>query len=179
MRKVIKEISYTLIVLGVIATAVITTMIDQVGNAFNGIMVQLGWCLEGESLCFFRNYSIASGAVVFAAFAFNLVVYTRRSTIFKEFRNLITDGDSLLRKSHQSSQYKSRKMDWWKLYLDWDRNRMQPLIEKRFGKSELALYASETIDVRFDKHDDQDYDERRSILATRLDRAKKLFEKYG
>jgi hypothetical protein len=178
MRKLIKEFSFTLIVLSVIATASITTIIDQVGTTLNEIMVQLGLCLDGESHCFRRNYAIVIGAVVLITFTSNLIVFIRRRKIIKEFRDLIKDGDSLLLKSHQSSQYKSRKMDWWKLYLDWDRNKMQPFIEKYFGKSELALYTSETIDKRFEKHDDQDYDERRSILATRLDRAKKLLENY-
>jgi len=179
MSKFFRDFRETVIVLGVIAGAAIAALFDQIGSAMNGIMVQMGWCIEGNSLCYLRNYGIAAGIIILVTFSFNLFSLGRRKKIGKEFRELIEFGNGWLHQSRQTGKYKNRKKEWIPVMKDWDINKMQPFIKKHFGESELLFYASPIIEETITGDNDSDYDSRRSILATRLKRAEKLLEKLG
>jgi hypothetical protein len=70
----LRRFRFTIIFAGAIATAALTSLFREIGVAMSGVMVQLGWCSQGNSLCLLERYSSVAFGLLFLGIILDLSV---------------------------------------------------------------------------------------------------------
>jgi hypothetical protein len=74
-----KKFSYTFVMLGLIGTAVIVaSLFQEIGNAMSGVIVQLGWCKQDNSICLLSNWALIAIGLVIFGLVLDLLVGSKR-----------------------------------------------------------------------------------------------------
>jgi hypothetical protein len=78
MEKV-KSFSYTFVMLGLIGAAVIASFFQEIGSAMSGVIVQLGWCEQDNSVCLLSNWALIAIGLVIFGIMLDLLLGSKRS----------------------------------------------------------------------------------------------------
>lgn len=179
MPKILRDYrNATIVLLGLFIVSLVASFWQEFGSALSGFLVQINRCNQNDYKCILLHYVFGFILLFAIAIFIDIIVSRKRNKVKIELRRLIEKGESLYLQSRRSSQYKNRKKEWIPLLKDWDINEMQPFVKKYYGEDELLVYKSPVKDMIEDDPIDPNYGEWRSILATRIGRAKKLLEKF-
>ena len=179
MPRILREYrNAAIVLLGLFVVSLIASFWQEFGSALSGFLVQINRCKPDDYKCILLHYAFGFIMIFAIAIFIDITIGRKRKKVKIELRRLIEKGESLYMQSRRSSQYKNRKKEWIPLLKDWDIKEMQPFIEKYYGEDELLVYKSPVKDIFEDDPIDSDYGEWRSILVTRINRAKKLLEKF-
>ena len=82
----IKKFRYTFGAFGAVIAAILACFFQEIGVAMSGVMIQLGFCVQGDSLCILWHYVIMAVMLIMPAIVIDLI--DRRKSLKKTKGNV-------------------------------------------------------------------------------------------